>query len=287
MKPIVAPFPATRLRRMRQSPALRALSRQNTLTVDDLIWPVFVMDGKDDETPVASMPGVVRRTVNRVALAAKEAQALGIPAICIFPYTGMEARTEDCAMAWDPNNLTNQAIRAIKDVAPDIAVMTDIALDPYNINGHDGFVENGQIVNDRTVEALVKMALAQADAGADIIDVSSGQTSHQAKPRPGRMFQTPLSDQIRNEAGIATMAVGNIFELDHVNSIIAAGRADLVCLGRAHLADPNWTLRAAAESGHTGVGVHEQKQYYMGFRQLHTNLRRAAEQAAADLRALK
>jgi anthraniloyl-CoA monooxygenase len=133
----------------------------------------------------------------------------------------------------------------------------------------------------------VELAKAFADAGADIIDVSSGQTSHQAKPRPGRMFQTPLSDQIRNEAGIATMAVGNIFELDHVNSIIAAGRADLVCLGRAHLADPNWTLRAAAESGHTGVGVHEQKQYYMGFRQLHTNLRRAAEQAAADLRALK
>ncbi|MGJ8587125.1 MAG: porphobilinogen synthase [Yoonia sp.] len=172
MKPIVAPFPATRLRRMRQSPALRALSRQNTLTVDDLIWPVFVMDGKDEETPVASMPGVVRRTVNRVALAAKEAQALGIPAICIFPYTGMEARTEDCAMAWDPNNLTNQAIRAIKDAAPDIAVMTDIALDPYNINGHDGFVENGEIVNDRTVDALVKMALAQADAGADILGPS-------------------------------------------------------------------------------------------------------------------
>jgi porphobilinogen synthase len=172
MKPTLAPFPATRLRRMRQSPALRALSRQNTLTVDDLIWPVFVMDGKDDETPVASMPGVVRRTVNRVALAAKEAQALGIPAICIFPYTGMAARTEDCAMAWDPNNLTNQAIRAIKDAAPDIAVMTDIALDPYNINGHDGFVENGEIVNDRTVDALVKMALAQADAGADILGPS-------------------------------------------------------------------------------------------------------------------
>ncbi|MEO0905047.1 MAG: porphobilinogen synthase, partial [Pseudomonadota bacterium] len=172
MKPTIAPYPATRLRRMRQSPALRALARQNTLTVDDLIWPVFVMDGKDDETPVASMPGVVRRTVDRVALAAKEAQALGIPAICIFPNTGMEARTEDCAMAWDPNNLTNQAIRAIKDVAPDIAAMTDIALDPYNINGHDGFVEDGQIVNDRTVEALVKMALAQAAAGADILGPS-------------------------------------------------------------------------------------------------------------------
>jgi len=172
MKPTLAPFPATRLRRMRQSPALRALARQSTLSADDLIWPVFVMDGKDDETPVASMPGVVRRTVDRMGRAAKEAQALGIPAMCIFPYTIMDARTEDCAMAWDPNNLTNQAIRAIKDAAPDIAVMTDIALDPYNINGHDGFVENGEIVNDRTVAALVKMALAQAQAGADILGPS-------------------------------------------------------------------------------------------------------------------
>jgi porphobilinogen synthase len=172
MKPTVAPFPAARLRRMRKTPALRALARQHTLTTDDLIWPVFVMDGKNAETPVASMPGVVRRTVDRVAAAAREAQSLGIPAICIFPYTGMQDRTEDCAMAWDPNNLTNQAIRAIKDAAPDIAVMTDIALDPYNINGHDGFVENGQIVNDRTVAALVKMALAQAEAGADILGPS-------------------------------------------------------------------------------------------------------------------
>ncbi|MBR2655225.1 MAG: porphobilinogen synthase [Loktanella sp.] len=172
MIPITPAFPVTRLRRMRRTPALRALSRQNILSVDDLIWPVFVMDGHDNETPVASMPGVMRRTVDRIASAAVEAQNLGIPAICIFPYTGMEARTTDCAMAWDPNNLTNQAIRAIKDAAPDIAVMTDIALDPYNINGHDGFVENGEIVNDRTVEALVKMALAQADAGADILGPS-------------------------------------------------------------------------------------------------------------------
>jgi porphobilinogen synthase len=172
MTPITPAFPVTRLRRMRRTPALRALARQHTLTVDDLIWPVFVMDGRDDETPVTSMPGVMRRTVDRIAKAAVEAQNLGIPAICIFPYTGMAARTTDCAMAWDANNLTNQAIRAIKDAAPDIAVMTDIALDPYNINGHDGFVENGEIVNDRTVDALVKMALAQADAGADILGPS-------------------------------------------------------------------------------------------------------------------
>ena len=172
MKPTVAPFPAARLRRTRKSPALRALVRQNALSPDDFIWPVFVMAGKDAEDPVASMPGVVRRTVDRVALAAREAHDLGIPAICIFPYTDAANRTEDCAAAWSPDNLTNQAIRAIKDAAPDIAVMTDIALDPYNINGHDGYVENGEIVNDRTVAALVKMALAQADAGADILGPS-------------------------------------------------------------------------------------------------------------------
>ncbi|MEL6571086.1 MAG: porphobilinogen synthase [Pseudomonadota bacterium] len=172
MTPTVPPYPTARFRRMRKNPALRAMMRENTVTVDDLIWPVFVMAGKDDETPVVSMPGVVRRTVDRIAKVAKDAQDLGIPAICIFPYTGMESRTEDCSEAWSPDNLTNQAIRAIKDVAPEIAIMTDIALDPYNINGHDGFVEDGIIVNDRTVDALVKMALAQAEAGADILGPS-------------------------------------------------------------------------------------------------------------------
>ena len=172
MKPTVAPFPSARLRRTRQSPAIRALVRQNTLSVDDLIWPVFVRAGTDIEDPIPSMPGVLRRSVDRIAHVAKEAADLGIPAICIFPYTALDARTEDCAEAWNPNNLSNQAIRAIKDAAPDIAVMTDVALDPYNINGHDGFVVDGQIVNDQTVDALVKMALAQADAGADIIGPS-------------------------------------------------------------------------------------------------------------------
>jgi len=157
---------------MRQSPALRSLVSQNSLSPSDLIWPIFVMDGTDTETPIASMPGVTRKTVDRAVIAAREAHALGIPAICIFPYTGMDARTEDCALAWSPENISNQAIRAIKDAVPDIAIMTDIALDPYNVNGHDGFVENGEIVNDRTVEALVKMALAQAKAGADILGPS-------------------------------------------------------------------------------------------------------------------
>ena len=167
-----SPFPITRFRRMRSQPALRRMMRENTLTVDDLIWPVFVMDGKDDETPINSMPGVSRLTVDRVVTAAKDAAALGIPAICIFPYTDPSLKTELCEEAWNPNNLSNTAIRAIKDAVPDIAVMTDVALDPYNSNGHDGIVRDGVIVNDETVEALVRMALAQAEAGADIIGPS-------------------------------------------------------------------------------------------------------------------
>ena len=172
MRPTQAPYPATRLRRTRQSPAIRGLVRQNTLTVDDFIWPVFVRSGEGVEEPIPSMPGVFRRSVDKVVEAAREAADLGIPAICIFPYTGIEDRTEDCAGAWDPENNANRAIRAIKQAVPEIAIMTDVALDTYNINGHDGFVENGEIVNDRTVEALVKMALAQAEAGADIIGPS-------------------------------------------------------------------------------------------------------------------
>ncbi|MBT3140527.1 porphobilinogen synthase [Phaeobacter gallaeciensis] len=172
MKPTIAPFPAARPRRTRKSEAIRGLVRENSISVDDLIWPVFVRDGEGIEEPVNSMPGVMRRSVDKIAQAAIEAAALGIPAICLFPYTDASLKTEDCAEAWSPDNLTNKAIRAIKSVAPDLAVMTDVALDPYNINGHDGYVVDGEIVNDATVEALVKMTLAQADAGADIIGPS-------------------------------------------------------------------------------------------------------------------
>ena len=124
------PFPNTRLRRLRRTPALRAMVRESSLSPADFIWPVFVMEGTDASEPVASMPGVSRLTVDRIGAAAKEAWGLGIPAICIFPYTGMDARTEDCALAWSPDNIANQAIKAIKDACPEIAVMTDVAMWP-------------------------------------------------------------------------------------------------------------------------------------------------------------
>ncbi len=168
----IAPFPATRLRRTRKSPALRALVRQNALSAGDLIWPVFVMEGEDGEHPVASMPGVSRLTIDRVVAAARQANDLGIPAICLFPYIDPALKTELCEEAWSPDNLSNRATRAIKAAVPEIAVMTDVALDPYNANGHDGIVRGGEIVNDETVAALVKMALAQAEAGADILGPS-------------------------------------------------------------------------------------------------------------------
>ncbi|GAA6187128.1 porphobilinogen synthase [Litorivita sp. NS0012-18] len=172
MRPTQAPFPLTRLRRTRQSPAVRALVRENYLSAQDLIWPVFVRDGENIEEPIPSMPGVMRRSVDRVVEAAKEAYDLGIGCICLFPYTGADKRTADCAEAWNPENLSNRATRAIKAALPDMAVMTDVALDPYSDTGHDGFVVDGEIINDETVEALVKQALAQAEAGVDIIGPS-------------------------------------------------------------------------------------------------------------------
>ncbi|MCR8547210.1 porphobilinogen synthase [Salipiger sp. P9] len=172
MKPTIAAFPATRLRRLRKSPAIRALVGQSVLTPGDFIWPVFVRDGEGVVEPIASMPGVNRLSVDKVVEAAREAHALGIPAICLFPYTDPAKKTEDCAEAWNPENLSNRATRAIKAAVPDLAVMTDVALDPYNANGHDGFVVGDEIVNDETVEALVKQAMSQARAGADIIGPS-------------------------------------------------------------------------------------------------------------------
>lgn len=172
MRPISAPTPINRFRRLRKSTALRAMVQENALGLGDLIWPVFVRDGVDIVEPISSMPGVNRLSIDRLVEAAAEAYALGIPAVCIFPYTDAALKTERCEEAWNPENLANRAIRAIKAAVPELAVMTDVALDPYNSNGHDGIVRDGVILNDETVEALVRMALVQAEAGADILGPS-------------------------------------------------------------------------------------------------------------------
>ncbi|TVP73341.1 MAG: porphobilinogen synthase [Rhodobacteraceae bacterium] len=167
-----APFPAARMRRLRRTRALRDMVQENGLSARDLIWPVFICEGTKVQQPIASLPGVNRLSLDEMLRAAADAHALGIPAICLFPYTDPAQRTEDCAEAWNPENLTNRAIRALKADLPDLMVMTDIALDPYNANGHDGLVRDGVILNDETVEALVRQGLAQAEAGADILGPS-------------------------------------------------------------------------------------------------------------------
>ena len=172
MNPRQAAYPTSRHRRLRKSSAIRSLSRENNLCAQDLIWPVFICEGDSLEVPIKSMPDVFRYSVDMIVEKAKFAADLGIPAICLFPYTNQKLKTRDCAEAWNPQNLSNKATRAIKKAVPNIAVMTDVALDPYNIDGHDGFVENGVILNDKTVQALVKQALSQAEAGADIIGPS-------------------------------------------------------------------------------------------------------------------
>ena len=165
-------FPSLRFRRTRKNEKIRNLVSETSVSANDFIWPVFICDGNNIEQDVPSMPGVKRRSIDRLVDAASEAFDFGIPAICLFPYTEQSLKTEDCAEAWNPDNLSNSATRAIKKEIPELVVMSDVALDPYNINGHDGFVENGKIVNDKTVKALVKQALSQAEAGIDVIGPS-------------------------------------------------------------------------------------------------------------------
>jgi porphobilinogen synthase len=146
--------------------------RETTLTVDDLIWPIFVIDGHDRAEPVASMPGVERLSIDRAVKAAEMAAGLGIPAIELFPYTDERLKTPGCEEAWNPDNLVCRATRAIKAAVPEIGVMLDVALDPYNADGHDGLVVGDRVDNDASVAALVRQTLAQAEAGADILGPS-------------------------------------------------------------------------------------------------------------------
>ncbi len=172
MRPTIAPFPLARSRRLRRNSALRSLVAENSLGVSDLIWPVFVRDGDDVREPVASMPGVERLSVDNAVRAAEQAADLGIPVMALFPYTDAALKTQDCEEAWNPDNLVNRATRAIKAAVPDIAVMLDVALDPYNADGHDGLVRDGIVQNDETLMALERQALVQAESGADVLGPS-------------------------------------------------------------------------------------------------------------------
>ena len=160
---------ALRLRRNRKADWARRLIRETTLTVDDLIWPVFLCEGENAREPVASMPGVERLSIDEAVRAAAEAAALGIPALALFPFTDPSLRNEQASEALNPDNLVCRACRAIKREVPHIGLVTDVALDPYTSHGHDGILRGEKILNDQTVFVLVEQALNQARAGADII----------------------------------------------------------------------------------------------------------------------
>jgi len=167
--PPAAGFPTTRMRRNRREGAVRRLVAENRLSVDDLIWPVFVIDGSDRKVAVDSMPGVHRYSTDRIADAAAEAAALGVPAIALFPFTDPALKTEDGREATNPDNLVCRAVRAVKVAVPELMVVCDAALDPYTTHGHDGLMRGEEILNDETLEVLVAQSLVQAEAGCDTI----------------------------------------------------------------------------------------------------------------------
>jgi porphobilinogen synthase len=158
-----------RPRRNRKSEWARRMVRENVLTTDDLIWPLFVTGGHNTRAPVASMPGVDRLSVDQIVRDAERAAKLDIPCLALFPYTDPSLRDDQGSEAVNPDNLVCEAVRAIKKEFPDIGLLCDVALDPYTSHGHDGLLEDGRILNDETVAVLVRQALVQAEAGCDII----------------------------------------------------------------------------------------------------------------------
>ena len=165
-------FPTVRMRRNRNNDGVRRLIAENKLSVDDLIWTAFVIDGENLQIPVDSMPGVVRYSTDMIAEAANKAFDLGIPAIALFPFTEPNKKTPDGREALNPENLVCTAIRNIKAQTPDMMVICDVALDPYTSHGHDGVMQGEVILNDQTLEILTKQALNQAEAGCDTISPS-------------------------------------------------------------------------------------------------------------------
>lgn len=160
------------MRRNRRADWSRRLIQENALTVNDLIWPIFLVDGENITQPVGSMPGVERFSIDNAVRAAERAAKLGIPVLALFPNTDQDLRDESGSEALNENNLTCRALRAIKREVPEIGLMTDVALDPYTIHGHDGLMSDGVILNDETVDQLTRQALTQAEAGSDIIGPS-------------------------------------------------------------------------------------------------------------------
>ena len=168
----VADFPNHRGRRLRNNFWIRDLVAENNISVNDLIWPIFLIEGKDKIEPINELPGVNRYTIDKLIEIASEAYELGIKCVALFPRTPTNLKTQNCEEAYNPENLVNRATRLLKKKIPDLGIMLDVALDPYNSLGHDGLVKDDKILNDETLEILIKQSLVQAESGADILGPS-------------------------------------------------------------------------------------------------------------------
>lgn len=163
-------YPFTRKRRMRRNDFSRRLMRESQLSVDDLIYPMFVLEGKGEREAVASMPGIERVSIDQLLIEAKALVSLGVPAVALFPVTPQSAKSDDACEAYNPDGLAQRAVKALKDAYPELGVITDVALDPFTSHGQDGLIdESGYVLNDETVEVLIKQALSHAQAGADVV----------------------------------------------------------------------------------------------------------------------
>jgi porphobilinogen synthase len=237
--PIITPnaYPAVRMRRMRRDAFSRALMRENTVTASDLIYPVFVLDGHNQRQQVASMPGVERVSIDLLLKVAEEAVALGIPVLALFPVVDAALKTYDGVEATNPEGLVPRAVRALKREFPQLGLMTDVALDPYTTHGQDGLPdENGYIVNEKTIAMLIRQAMAQAEAGVDIVapsDMMDGRIgairvaleeqnlihtrimAYSAKYASG--YYGPFRDAVGSSANLGK-ADKNTYQMDPANS---------------------------------------------------------------------
>src|SRR6195256_2269531 len=235
---------AIRPRRNRKAEWARRLVRENVLTADDLIWPLFVADGHNKRASIASMPGVDRLTIDQLVREAERAMKLNIPCIALFPYTDPSLRDEQGNEAINPENLVCQAVRAVKKEFPELGVLCDVALDPYTSHGHDGLIEDGRILNDETVAVLVRQALVQAEAGCDIIapsDMMDGRVGaiREGLDRAGLLdvqimayaakYASAFYGPFRDAVGSAKTLIGDkrTYQMDSANSDEALREVEL------------------------------------------------------------
>jgi porphobilinogen synthase len=244
--PVTGKFPATRLRRLRKHAFTRRLARESSLSVDDLIFPVFIVDGDNRRESIASMPDIERLSIDLLVAEAEELVELGLPAIALFPVTASSDKTDDGCEAWNPEGLAQRAVRSLKSAFPDLGVITDVALDPFTTHGQDGIIDDsGYVLNDVTVEVLVKQALSHAQAGADMVapsDMMDGRVKNirEALEQAGHVntailaysakyasgFYGPFRDAVGSAANLGAGDKRN-YQMDPANSDEAIREAAL------------------------------------------------------------